>query len=185
MAKTNDKGIISHEELRQKRIEQLAHMRHIERCTLEECAQRLGVSKRTVQNYLADEDYEQTVQRLRKEWKEGAITHVAELAQTALTTMKDLMGPETKSEHVRFEAAKAIGDWLGLGQLEQAQQQDDHGEMERLQRLLAQRPVQITNIYPVEPGGLLPAAIRGKDVDVNELVNKLRGAPIVEGTIVE
>lgn len=150
------------EQRRRERFEKLAWMRHIERRTVKECAETLAVSERTIHYYLTDPEFEAVVTDLRTQWKEGAITTVGSLAQTALKTMEELMLYD-KSGHVRFEAAKAIGDWLGLGQQLQEAQQDDREEAERLLRILAERPQTINNqIYltPPEAGGFLPKALQ-------------------------
>ncbi len=148
---------MSHEALRRQRMMDLARMKLIERHTDEECAQSLQVSLRTVGYYKSDPDYLAIVEEAKKEWRTGAEFQVHELAKTALETMADLMKPETRSEHVRYEAAKAIGDWLGLGVKETETAHDDREELARLLKIQEERPLQITIFQqPVKPGGFLP-----------------------------
>jgi hypothetical protein len=156
------KTTLSHAELRRQRLLQLARMKLIERRTDEECAQALKVSLRTVGYYKAGPAYAAVVQEAKREWKAGAEFQVHELARTALETMTDLMRPETKSEHVRFEAAKAIGDWLGLGVKDVEEDMDDRRELDRITKILEERrPMQVTIFQQqVQPGGFLPEGLQ-------------------------
>ena len=98
------------------------------------------------------------------------------------------MSPKTRSEHVRFEAAKAIGDWLNLGIDDQGTSNDDRGELERLSKLLADRPPVVVNqifTEPVEGGGFLPKPLQ-RTVNMDEFLasraqNQLDSV-VVEGT---
>lgn len=161
-------------ERKQEQFEALARLRHIDRLTIDECADRLGVAPRTVQYWLADDAYQQTVEHQRQEWVSGAEYRAADLAQKAMKTIEDLMDPKTKSEFTRLQAAKTIGDWLGLGQQQREAETDDVEELTRLQRLLIERPqqppLQVTNHFygqGVEAGGFLPKALQGQPVDVS------------------
>jgi hypothetical protein len=137
-------------------------MKLIERRTDEECAQALKVSLRTIGYYKVDPAYAAVVEETKREWRAGAEFQVHDLARTALETMTDLMRPETKSEHVRFEAAKAIGDWLGLGVREVEVDTDDRRELERITSILEERrPMQVTVFQQqVQPGGFLPNGLQ-------------------------
>ena len=145
-------------------LELLVRLRNLDRKTVEECAGELKVSPRTIKYWLASDEYKTLRAEMQAEWREHAEYQVADLSALALQTMKDLMEND-KSGHVRFEAAKAIGDWLGLGQHETEERADDRAELERLARILAERPAQIDtqqNVYvmPPEPGGFLPKPLQ-------------------------
>jgi hypothetical protein len=100
------------------------------------------------------------VEEMRVEWMEQARTEVHSLAAQSLQTMRELMSPATRSEHVRFEAAKAIGDWLGLNLQPEAAGGDDRTELARLTRLVEERLTEPSRtqlfIGLVQPGGYLP-----------------------------
>jgi len=185
------KKTLTKAEIRRGQFEELVRLKQIERLTNQEAADRLRVSRRTVQYWLEDPEYAETVKRLRLEWKENAITQVADLTQAALATMYELMSPNTRSEHVRFEAAKAIGDWAGIQINPEEDQHDDRGELDRLTKLLAERPPVVVNqifTEPVEGGGFLPKPLQ-RTVNMDEFLatraqNQLDSV-VVEGTIEE
>ncbi len=146
--------------------ELLAQFRQIDHKTIAECSSLLRVSERTVNNYLKDERYQQTVDRLRSQWREDGITTMGNLVRTALDTLLDVMEND-KSGHARFEAAAKVLELYGVQVLpEQQNIQDDSAELDRLTRLLASRPTTV-NIYqtPPEPGGGLPKEVRGEVVE--------------------
>lgn len=149
---------------KQRLLEQIVRMRHLDRLTVQEVAQKLKISERAVYKYCADPAYDERVLALRKEWGEATRTSVYETGAKVIETLKELMSPATKSEHVRFEAAAKLGDWMGLSeQLQQEEQGDDRSEMQRLLTLLEERTRPIDTMAPgffepPKPGGFLPSA---------------------------
>src|SRR5260370_4027911 len=112
--------------------EQLAQYRQIDHKTIAECSALLRVSERSINNYLKDERYQQTVERLRSQRREDGITTMGNLVRTALDTLLDVMQND-KSGHARFEAAAKVLELYGVQVLpEQQNTQDDSAELDRL-----------------------------------------------------
>jgi hypothetical protein len=151
----------SKEERTLEMFERLARYRQLDRKTIVECAILLGVSERSVSNYLADERYQQMVEKMRTNWREEGITAMGNMVSTALNTLLDVMQND-KSGHARFEASAKVLELFGVQVLpEQRDTQDDSAELDRIARLLASRPTTV-NIYqqPPEPGGYLPKSLQ-------------------------
>lgn len=175
-------GPISKKEKLALAYQELARLRQVERSSIAECAAALGVSERTINNYLASEEYKAFVETYRADVRESAMTQVASYVQEALEVLRDLMRND-KSGHVRFEAAKELKDTFGLSYLEKDMEQtDDREELDRLTRILAARPQQV-NVYqlPPEPGGFLPAPFRPSDQppDADYLAARLKN-PVID-----
>lgn len=141
-------------------LRELIRLRHLEHLTMAECAERLELSERTCYYLAASPDYAALIEQMRAEWTEAARTEVASLGAMALTAMKELMMPGGRSEHVRFEAAAKVGDWLGLGVIGRETAVDDRDELTRLTKLIEEKSQQ-PNVQlffgQVQPGGYLPA----------------------------
>lgn len=145
--------------------ERLARLRQIDRKTIAECAVAMQVSPRTIDNYLACQDYRDTVDRLRLDWVESARTTIMSLSHQAIQTLVALLD-DPRSGHVRFEAAKELLEIAGVkAEAEKLLQQDDSIELERLTKILASRPHTTINVFnqPLEEGGFLPRALRSAE----------------------
>jgi len=133
-------------------LESFARLR-MQRLTYEECARRLRVSARTLKRWALEPAYAQIWSDLKQYWRDSAQGRVAEAGELAIATLIDLMtGPKT-SALVRYYAAKAIGDWAGIGTEAAAKVQDDRDELNEIYRLLAKRPPQVNVQLP--PGTLI------------------------------
>lgn len=85
------------------------------RKTNKDCAEILGVSERTIVNYLKDPLYQELFDRQIVEAQQGTDILVSELMFMSLQTLQDSMDPrKTTSEFVRYSAAKTVGEWFGL-----------------------------------------------------------------------
>lgn len=160
--------------------EKLVRLKLLDKLDNKACANILGVTERTVYNYLASDEYKALVEERRAEWREDALSTMSEMTQTALETLKDVMENKNAAAMARVQAAVKILEFAGVQvKQEQTQQKDDRDELDRLTRLLAQRPqVNIFNVPP-QPGGMLPAEISGRVVDAY-LPAKAIPAPMVD-----
>lgn len=153
-------------------LEKLIKLRQVDHKTIDECAQLMNVSPRTIKYWLASDEYKVVREEMREDWREAAITHVHFAAEKAVKTLIDLMD-DPKSGHVRFEAASKIGDWVGIQRMLQDEQGDDRGELERMMKILEERPTTINNntifLQTPEPGGFLPKELQ-RTVDVNSFL---------------
>lgn len=149
-------------------IEKLIRLRQIDHKTIEECAGLMNVSPRTIKYWLASDEYKATQEEMRDDWREAAITHAHFAAEKAIATMIKLLD-YPNSGHVQFEAAKQLGDWVGVQRVIQGQGNDDRGEVDRLMKILEERPTTINNntvfLSAPEPGGFLPKPLQ-RVVDV-------------------
>lgn len=164
----------SRQEQLHERFVQLCRLRHLEKATIKECAEKMKVSVRTVNNYLKDEKYQAVVDEMRKEWHEASVTVVQEMSQLALSTLKDVMQNSTSAKS-RVEAAKTVGEWAGLNLQVEKEGNDDRRELERLARIVAERPtVTVINpifAQPVRDGGLLPEGL-ASDVSPSDILGR-------------
>jgi hypothetical protein len=92
------------EDRRRERVVTLVRLRHRQRKGIDECAREMKVAYRTIQYWLADPEYAETVKELQEECKGAAETRIAEMAQIALDTMTDVM-LHGKSDVARVNAA--------------------------------------------------------------------------------
>jgi hypothetical protein len=121
----------------------------MKRYTNKECGETLGVSERTIVNYLGDPLYKDTIVAFEAESKQTAHLLVSDLAYTALETMRDLMDPDqTNSEYVRYSAARTVGEWLGLNvPREEARSNAQQEVVDFLTKLdMEQTHIQVNNI---------------------------------------
>ena len=86
------------------------------RMTNTECAAKLGVSERTIYNYLKDPLYAETVSTIESEAKDGATLLVSDMAYKALDVLHEVMSDGEVSPFVRMEAAKYTLKMLGMEQ---------------------------------------------------------------------
>jgi hypothetical protein len=148
------------EDRKREKFEQLVKYRHIQRYTIQECADAMRVSYRTIQYWLTDPLFDEAATRLREEWKEGAITRIAEMSDIAMTTLIDVMENRNASAVARVNAAAKALEIFGLGTKTEETRQDDREELDRMMKIIASRPTTVNIFGAPEPGGLLPAPLR-------------------------
>lgn len=150
--------------------EHLFTLLEVERLPIATVANRLDMSEYGVRQLRKDPDYITIRTARRTEMREDAITQIHEIGHEALDTMRNLLF--AKSELVRFNAAKQLGDWMGLGNLRQQAEDDEREELtDFLKELLAQKQQVTVNVNldiplphsmpPPSAGGLLPAFTGG------------------------
>jgi hypothetical protein len=116
------------EEKRELYLSLLALKNH--RLTNKECAARLGVSERTIVNYLADSFYHELRVAESQDANKAARAQLAQLQQHVIKTLYELTDPvSTKSEFVRFSAAAKLGEWAGLSDPIDDEQKDTRTEV--------------------------------------------------------
>jgi hypothetical protein len=137
-------------------LERLFTLAEIERLTIGECADRMGISEYAVKQLRKDPDYATVRAARRADMREKTVSQVHELGDLVIDALRDLI-IGAKSEFVRFQAAAKLGDWLGLGNMAEKAQEDDREEMRDFLKSLHQRPITVTVTLPQPaPGGLLP-----------------------------
>ncbi|HEY7419085.1 MAG TPA: hypothetical protein VH593_28140 [Ktedonobacteraceae bacterium] len=152
----------SKEDRKREKFEQLVKYRHIHRYTIQECAELMHVSYRTIQYWITDPLFQEAADRLREEWKQGAETRIAEMAHIAMNTLVYVMETPGLSAVAKVNAASKALDIFGIGNRQQEEQHDDRGEYERMMEILtASRPqITVNNYGAPQPGGLLPEALQ-------------------------
>jgi hypothetical protein len=98
----------------------------------------MRVSSRTLQRWALSPEYHGLFDEMKREWKEQAEGRIHELGHEVIEVMVELMHNE-KSVFTRFQAAKALGDWMGLGQTKIEEERDDRNELAALYDQLAAR----------------------------------------------
>jgi hypothetical protein len=80
---------------------------------------------------------------------------VAGLGDEVIDTMHALM-TSARSELVRYNAAKSLGEWLGLHELDTTPKGNDKAELEELLAIAAKTSIIPQFLPPPGPGGSLP-----------------------------
>ncbi len=142
---------------RQERLEQLAILRKVERLTFAECAARMGMSERQLRRWAQEPDFEDVLRNLHEEWREASKAAVTSLGWDAIAVLKDLM-LNARREDVRFQSAKAIAEFAGIGRDEREELEDDREALGELVELIKKRQLEsgapgVTNVNVTLPPG--------------------------------
>ncbi len=123
-----------------------------------EAADYFHVSRRTICRWMQSSAYGQMLIAFKVSQKDSARAQIAGLADEIITNMYRLM-IGAKSDLVRYQATKTMGEWIGLDTLEVTEKEDDRSEAMELMRMIASRSsltLNATLLPPPKPGGGLP-----------------------------
>ena len=133
----------------------LAKLKAGMRYTDKEVAAHFGVTPRTIQRWLKDTAYGEAVRLYREEQKESAKAQLSGIADDVITTLHTLMFTD-RSGLVRFNAAKTLGEWIGMADQKEDKQVDNREEVVELMRRLAMDKPSPIYLPPPGAGGRLP-----------------------------
>ena len=131
--------------------EKLAQYHAVEHKTFAEVAQMMSVGERTLRRWAKTEEYQHILEEMRAEWRAQSATAVENIALAAIRVLVELMNDRTVRPHVRFEAAKALGDWAGLGQQRAPDREDDRAALIELYRVIEESKQPTINVQ-LPPG---------------------------------
>ena len=123
---------------KRERFEQAAHMQ-LNRFTIPQIARELGMPERTLRRQLNSSEYVEFFRTYQREFKEQAEAVLASLGDQVVRGMAELALGETRSEMARFQALKALGDWIGLGQTKPEQDDSTKEDLKEIHDLLEAR----------------------------------------------
>jgi hypothetical protein len=127
-------------------------------------AEIMRVSLNRIRRIRRDPIYHRLYEELQVEWNKAAQAKVADYVLEAVQTMRELM-LHSPRDHVRYEAAKAIGDWAGLGREKIDAVKDDREGLEKLYELMKARQQQAALPAPsVQPSVIdkIPESVPGE-----------------------
>lgn len=120
-----------------------------------EIAKAYNVSERTILRWTQETAFG----RLREEFKQGrkedARIRVTSLVDDIVDNLADLM-VNSKSDLVRWQAARTLGEWVGLHLPEVKARGDDRDETIEMLKQLNNRQAPLAELPPPRPGGALP-----------------------------
>jgi hypothetical protein len=119
----------------------------------------------TLKRWAARPEFTRIWRETETEWREAAQADVYNAGKLAVETMVLLM-QSAKSDFVRVQAAKAVGDWAGLGQTT-----DDNSKDDREELLAALAAIQHRQLAVIQQTKALPAGdiVEGQLVGTEEL----------------
>ncbi len=140
-------------------------LHEIQRQTIPEVAAALDLTEYAVRQLKKDPDYDTVRRERREEFHALSLSRVHVLADMAIGGLQDLaLG--ARSEFVRFNAAKQLLDYTGLGQQALIETTDDRQEVSAFLRGFLDKHAVTISIEPqmasqkelpvVRDGGLLP-----------------------------
>ena len=153
--------------------EQLAQHHAVEHKTFGEVAQMMSVGERTLRRWAKSDEYQRVLDEMRAEWRTQSAAAVENIALSAIHVLVELMNDRTVRPHVRVEAAKALGDWAGLGQQRPQQREDDRAALIELYKVIEESKQPTINVQlppgttistpPQLPGGVVEGEARVVD----------------------
>lgn len=139
------KGVPRTEEDKQIFLVNLVRLRE-QRLTKAECAERLGVSERTIANYMAEPAYREAQELLISEAKQSGHVILSELISEAIGTLYELMSDKAVSPFVRYKAATELLDKAGYNIPRDEQQADSRAGVAEFLKQVEEKKKQ-QNIY--------------------------------------
>lgn len=142
-------------------------------------AEFFNVSPQTIRQWKQDQRFAPLVESFIHEQQQTAQARFAEMLGTAVDTLTDLMSPATRSSMARFSAASKVVD-IALAYQAQDSQRAQADAMDLLRRIAQnqEESVQRQQLPHVEHGGLLPAALRSTESELERRVRQQRD-PVV------
>lgn len=134
--------------------EQLAQHHAVEHRPYREVAEIMRVSERTVRRWAKSGEYQRILEEMRAEWRSQSGAAVENIARSAVRVLVEIMNDRTVRPHVRYECAAKLGDWAGLGQRKEAQEEDDRAALVELYKILEETRQPTVNIQ-LPPGSTI------------------------------
>lgn len=156
-----------------------------QRFTIDECAEKMGVSPSSIKNYMSEPLYKETQEIIIAESKQIGHQLISEVIPQAIGKMVELMHDTKVSPFVQFKAAETLLTFAGYSEPRETAQSDSRADVAKFLREVDAKKqaatINITNVnvtqqieekgeggivesvssFPmVEPGGKLPAQFR-------------------------
>jgi hypothetical protein len=144
----------------------LVHMKSA-RLTNKECAEKLGLSERTIANYLRDPYYVEVEGELQQTAKARGYDTIAMISDDALAELYSIMKTD-KSGFVRFKSAEAILNYAGYGMPREEAKRDSREEVNRFLAMVNERQGSVQVNVQVNTPGALPASSTRETIHVVE-----------------